>query len=216
MTMADSVLVQPRRRSFRQRAGRFLEDQVWRIQPRIRLVHLVAGILPESMFGPIRCWALRRAGAYVGYRSAFYGRIRLHGFRPKGSDLYLGDRVRISPRMSIDLSGPVRFEDDVCIGHDVMVLTADHQVGPPTRRCEKILPRPVTIRRGAWIGARATILPGVTIGEGSIVAAGSTVFRDVPANSLVGGSPARVIRMLDAEATASAGVTNRAHASVAG
>jgi acetyltransferase-like isoleucine patch superfamily enzyme len=56
--------------------------------------------------------------------------------------------------------------------------------------------KPVKIGNGVWIGANVTILPGVTVGENAVIAAGAVVTKDVPANSIVGGNPARVIRML--------------------
>jgi maltose O-acetyltransferase len=73
-----------------------------------------------------------------------------------------------------------------------------------SRRAGDLKAEPVTIGDGAWIGARATILPGVTIGGGAVVAAGSVVTRDLPANVLAGGVPARVIRELTVEAPLSA------------
>ena len=62
-----------------------------------------------------------------------------------------------------------------------------------------MIPAPIHIGRHVWIGANATVLPGVTIGEGAIVAAGAVVTKDVPKNTMVGGVPARVIRTIDEE-----------------
>lgn len=78
------------------------------------------------------------------------------------------------------------------IGHNVVIATVNHPL-EPSRRGD-IVPAPVHIGKGAWIGANATILPGVTVGDGAVVAAASVVTRDVPAGTVVVGSPARVLR----------------------
>ncbi|MEP7190805.1 MAG: DapH/DapD/GlmU-related protein, partial [Roseiflexaceae bacterium] len=81
-------------------------------------------------------------------------------------------------------------------GHHVVVLTGSHEVGPPSQRAAALYTKTVTIGDGAWLGARCTILPGVTIGAGAIVAAGAVVNRDVPPNTLVAGIPAHVVKSL--------------------
>ena len=78
----------------------------------------------------------------------------------------------------------------------VIIITDDHEIGPPWHRCGDRVARPVVIEDGVWIGARVTLLPGVTIGRGSVVAAGAVVNKDVPPNTLVGGVPARILRTL--------------------
>jgi acetyltransferase-like isoleucine patch superfamily enzyme len=81
----------------------------------------------------------------------------------------------------------------VSIGHHCVLATTDHQTGPDWQRCGEIECRPITIGDGSWLGARVTVVPGVTIGRGVIVAAGAVVTRDVPADAKVAGNPARVI-----------------------
>jgi maltose O-acetyltransferase len=78
-------------------------------------------------------------------------------------------------------------------------LTVDHEIGPSENRCGEVLVAPVIIGDGAWLASRVTILPGVTVGNGSIVAAGAVVTHDVPPNTLVAGVPARVVRDLPEE-----------------
>lgn len=80
--------------------------------------------------------------------------------------------------------------------HQVLILTTSHEIGPQGQRAAALEARPVCIGSGAWLGARCTILPGVTIGAGAIIAAGAVVSRDVPANTMVAGIPARVIKSL--------------------
>ncbi len=82
------------------------------------------------------------------------------------------------------------------LGHEVAILSATHEIAGPDQRAGHTIGRPVTVERGAWIGARATMLGGVTIGAGSIVAAGAVVARSTKPNTVVGGVPARELREL--------------------
>ena len=113
----------------------------------------------------------------------------------KGRELSLGSRSSIGINASIH--GPVSIGDDVMMGPQVYIYALAHgalrtdipmidQPAPP--------PRPVTILDDVWIGARCILLPGVTIGRGSILAAGAVVSHDVPAYSVVAGVPARVVK----------------------
>lgn len=97
----------------------------------------------------------------------------------------------------IEASEKVTIGRNVGIGHQVTICTSTHEMGPAERRAGTAYAKPVTIGDGAWIGARATILPGVTVGAGAIVAAGAVVACDVPPNTMVGGVPAKFIKELD-------------------
>ena len=104
-----------------------------------------------------------------------------------------GDRCFVNVGVTIVADESVRIGSDVAIGHDAFVIdTGMHGLEgrPPTTS-------PVTIGDGAWVAARAMVLPGVTVGSRSVVAAGSIVTRDVPDDTLVAGSPAVVVRTLD-------------------
>ena len=76
------------------------------------------------------------------------------------------------------------------------LITSSHPLAPSQRRSQ-VIAKPIVIERNVWIAAGATIIGGVTIGENAVVAAGSVVTRDVPANTLAGGNPARSIRAID-------------------
>ena len=111
-----------------------------------------------------------------------------------GGNISLGERVFVNHACSfLDLGG-ITIEDDVMIGPQVKITSENHPVEVATRKT--MVPAQVLIRRNAWIGAGATILPGVTIGENSVVAAGAVVTKDVPANTVVGGVPAKVLKTI--------------------
>lgn len=86
--------------------------------------------------------------------------------------------------------------DNVLIGPYVRIISDTHEIGGPQKRAATNKWLPISIGDGTWIGAGATILGGVTIGAGCIIAAGAVVVKDVPANTSVGGVPARPLRML--------------------
>lgn len=111
-----------------------------------------------------------------------------------GKHIKLGKNVFINHACSfLDLGG-ITVEDHVLIGPRVNLITENHPVDPTKRKHLDV--RSILIKRNAWIGAGATILPGVTIGENSIVAAGAVVNKDVPDNTVVGGIPARHIKAI--------------------
>ncbi|RYC67610.1 MULTISPECIES: sugar O-acetyltransferase [Spirosoma] len=111
-----------------------------------------------------------------------------------GRFIRLGKNIFINHACSFLDIGGIIIEDDVQIGPRVNLTSENHPLDPADRTT--LIPRPVVIKRNAWIGAGATILPGVTVGENAIVAAGAVVSRDVPPNTVVAGVPARVVKSL--------------------
>ncbi len=104
----------------------------------------------------------------------------------------LGKHVFINHACSFLDMGGITLEDHVLIGPKVNLITENHPLNPEDRRA--LIGKPILIKRNAWIGAGAIILPGVTVGENSMVAAGAVVSKDVPANTVVGGIPAKFIK----------------------
>ena len=94
----------------------------------------------------------------------------------------------------LDLGG-ITIEDNVLIAPKVSLLSEGHPVNPNDR--QSLVPGHIHVKKNAWIGAGATILPGVTIGENAVVAAGAVVSKDVPANTVVGGVPAKIIKSIN-------------------
>jgi acetyltransferase-like isoleucine patch superfamily enzyme len=112
-----------------------------------------------------------------------------------GTDISVGRNVFINQNCTFYDLGGLDIADDVMIGPNVSLITSGHPI-EPSRRRDFVIAKPIVIERNVWIAAGATVIGGVTIGENSVVAAGSVVTRDVPPNSLVGGNPARLIRSI--------------------
>jgi acetyltransferase-like isoleucine patch superfamily enzyme len=109
-----------------------------------------------------------------------------------GKNTTIGKNVFINfDCVFLDLGGII-IEDDVLIAPKVSLLTEGHPIEAENR--QSLTVAPIQIKKNAWIGANATILPGVTIGANAVVAAGSVVRKDVPDNTVVGGIPAKIIK----------------------
>jgi acetyltransferase-like isoleucine patch superfamily enzyme len=111
-----------------------------------------------------------------------------------GDEIRVGHNVFVNQNCTFYDLGGLDIADDVMIGPNVSIITAGHPLDPLQRRAT--VGKPISIERNVWIAAGATIIGGVTVGENSVVAAGSVVTKDVPPNTLVGGNPARVIRSI--------------------
>lgn len=108
--------------------------------------------------------------------------------------LRIGDGVNIGWRCTVDARGEIEIGNDVVIASDSIILTADHDINDS---CFKARYRKIKIEDRAWICTRSTILGGVTIGEGAVIAAGSVVTKNVEPYTVVGGIPAKVISKRD-------------------
>ena len=120
-----------------------------------------------------------------------------HFERLLDSHLTIGDHVRITARCRITCAGNITIEDDVLFAPDVFVTDHNHGTNPEIEggySPQDITIKDVVIKKGAWLGQRACVLPGVVIGEHSIIGANSVVTKAVPAFSMAVGSPAKVIK----------------------
>lgn len=106
-----------------------------------------------------------------------------------GKDIFINMGV-----MFTDLGG-ITVEDKVLIGPQAKILSVNHPTDPKRRR--GLILKPVVLKKNCWIGAGATILPGVTVSENAIIAAGAVVNKDVPPDMIVGGIPAKVLRHVE-------------------
>lgn len=112
-----------------------------------------------------------------------------------GKNINIGKRVFINSGCRFQDQGGITIGDDALIGHNVVLATLNHAIDAENRK--DMIPAPIVIGKNVWIGANATVLPGVTIGDNSIIAAGAVVTNDVPENTIVGGVPARAIKKID-------------------
>lgn len=136
---------------------------------------------------------------------AMFARMYLHGC---GRNVDIEKKTRFSHRLCLGtnsgigvgarLYGPVTIGDNVMMGPECWIYTQNHATADITRPMREQGPqpeRPVVIGDDVWIGGRVTILPGVTIGSGVIIGAGSVVTKDVPDYAVVGGNPAKILKM---------------------
>lgn len=114
-----------------------------------------------------------------------------------GKNITVGKEVFINSCCHFQDQGGIVIGDNVLIGHNVTLATLNHDENPERR--QSIHPAPIEIGKNVWIGSNVTILQGIKIGDGAIVGAGSVVTRDVPANCIVAGNPARMLRYIGKE-----------------
>lgn len=111
-----------------------------------------------------------------------------------GKNITFGKDVFINSCCHFQDQGGITIEEGVLIGHNVVLATINHALEPEKNRINCYAP--IHIGKHVWIGSNAVILPGVTIGDWAVVAAGAVVTKDVPARTVVGGSPARIIKTI--------------------
>ena len=113
-----------------------------------------------------------------------------------GQNITVGKNVFINTSCHFQDQGGITIGDGALIGHNVVLATLNHDLDPAKRA--NLHPAPIRIGNDVWIGSNATVLPGVTIGDGAIVAAGAVVTKDVAPLTVVAGVPAREIKRIDA------------------
>ncbi|MFH5805127.1 WcaF family extracellular polysaccharide biosynthesis acetyltransferase [Alienimonas sp. DA493] len=130
---------------------------------------------------------LRAFGAKIGAGLVMKPNVRIKDPR----NLVVGDHCWVGEGVWIDNLAPVRLGHNVCLSQGAYLCTGGHD---HTRPSFDLFVEPITIEDQAWVGAKAVLLPGVTIGAGAVVAAGSVVTKDVPPGMIVGGNPAGVLK----------------------
>lgn len=114
-----------------------------------------------------------------------------------GRNIHFGKNVFVNSACTFMDRGGITIDDEVFIGPKVNLITINHDINPFNRNTT--ICKPIHIEKRVWIGVAATILPGVRIGENSIIGANAVVTKDVPSNTIVGGNPAKVIKTIDVE-----------------
>lgn len=112
-----------------------------------------------------------------------------------GKNITIGRHVFINACCHFQDHGGVTLGDGCQIGHNVVFATLNHGIAPEDR--VHTYPAPIVLGKNVWVGSNATILQGVTVGDNAIIAAGAVVTKDVPADTIVGGVPAKVIRRIN-------------------
>lgn len=134
------------------------------------------------------CEVRQLVSEIIGQKIAASIEIRLPFYSDYGHNIKLGERVFINANvMMVDLGG-ITIENDVLIGPGAYLISVNHKLDPQHRKELEL--KPVVVKQNAWIGAKATILPGVTVGKNAVVT------KDVTANTVVAGNPAKIIKKL--------------------
>lgn len=149
--------------------------------------------LPRFLiFNLLKSNCLRMMGAKVGDRVNYYPGVWITPVK----NLKIGDDVNLALEVIITTAGGVTIGDRTMVGYRTMILSGNHAIPDRSKRIfdsGRVL-RPVLIGNDVWIGGGCMIMPGVTIGEGAVVAGGSVVTKNVKPLTIVGGSPAKFIR----------------------
>jgi len=189
MATAVQPLAQPKGK-----LGFYTRAILGQVRLKLRLANLLCGLLPDFGSGVIRARVYRLIGLDIGSAAFIMGNVELTG----GTDgfygrLHVGQGASIATHVTINVDAEVTVGSNVSLGPFVKIYSGTHPIGPGSlRRLADVVAKPVTIEDGCWIGLGAIILPGVTVGHGSIVAAGAVVDQDVPPNSHIVGNPAQV------------------------
>jgi maltose O-acetyltransferase len=159
------------------------------------LLYLTNHVVAHIPFFAVRhFWYRRLVGVALGSDSAIAMGVCIFFYGPffrRTAKLCIAENTIVNRDCLLDARGGLTIGANVSISPEVMLITSEHLVDDPDFAIED---KPIVIEDYVWIGSRATVLPGVTIGQGAVVAAGALVTKDVPAYAVVGGVPAKKIR----------------------
>ncbi|MFE7277105.1 sugar O-acetyltransferase [Streptomyces sp. NPDC057623] len=193
-----------------------MSEEYFALDPRTNLERMVAGDLYIAD-DPEIARKLRRAGLLAARYQAAYiedaaaaqailsellgsvgdgTHVRPPLFVDYGSNITIGARTFVNYNLTALDVAAITIGDDCQIGPGVQLLTPTHPVAPQPRRDKLEAAKPITIGNNVWLGGGAVVLPGVTIGDNSAIGAGAVVTRDVPADVVAVGNPARPVRNL--------------------
>lgn len=175
-----------------------VEEVGWAKAARFGLMAVAMLPYRVALFPPLRAAWLRLLGARIGSRVVLHD-VRFFNLYRRGlTGLSVGDECFLGDECLLDLAEEIVLGPQVTLAERVLILTHTN-VGYKDHPLQKHFPAhaaPVRIDRGSFVGANVTLLPGITVGAGSFVAAGAVVTADVPPGALVAGAPARHVRAL--------------------
>lgn len=165
---------------------------------RITVKRLFAYFCVNHLFSGARCFELKRkllnfAGCEIGENTKVVGPVICTGVLRVGQNCWIGRDFVVHGH------GTVEIGENCDVAPEVSFFTGGHQIGDACRRAGNAQNYNIHIGKGTWIGARTTITNNVTIGDGCVVAANACVVKSIPDNMLVGGVPAKVIKVLHDE-----------------
>ncbi len=156
--------------------------------------YLTNHLISHIPFFAVRLWWYRHVvGVRIGHEAAVFMGCFWYFYSPFGRNpqpAVIGSHTIINRRCTLDIRGGLWIGNNVSISPEVMLITSNHLKDDPEFGIED---KPILIEDYAWVGSRATVLPGVTVGRGAVIAAGAVVTQDVPPYSVVAGVPAKIV-----------------------
>ena len=180
-------------------SGKFINvliNELSGCHPRLLFIQGLAALLPTEAFIRLRPRLYRLAGIRIGHGTVMSGRLRLTGAGAVTCRLIIGNNCYLNENITFNLGATVTLEDNVSVGMECLFITNTHEMGSADFRAGTVVNKPVSVGRGAWLGARVTVLPGANIGAGAVVASGAVVVGDVKANVIAAGVPIKIVREL--------------------
>jgi len=174
-----------------------INEELAGVHPRLIFYQALVKLIPNLAGLRLRRILYRLAGVNVGRNVSIFDTLKLTGAGPICKRLTIGESCIINAPTHFNLGAPVTIGRGVGIGPYSVFITDSHRLGDPSFRAGDLYAMPIEVGDGAWLGTSVTVLPGVKIGKGAVIAAGSVVTKDVPDNVLSGGVPAKIIKALD-------------------
>ncbi|MCW3059419.1 MAG: transferase hexapeptide repeat containing protein [Capsulimonas sp.] len=178
-------------RRISQRMARESRGLLGVFRPRIWFWTGLARLLPDFAATSLRTQFFRMAGCDIAPGVALLGSPKLIGSGNIAARLHIASGAIVAPGVTFGLDAEITIGEKVSISPMATIYTATHAMGFGSQRMNPaVSPKAVVVERGAWVGMQALILPGVTLGQGCVISAGSVVAQNVTANTLAAGNPA--------------------------
>jgi maltose O-acetyltransferase len=189
--------VNDERPGFVHRLSQAVASELAQVRPRQHLLSMVSRAIPPNVGAEVRASLLRARGIHVGQRTLVHGTPDVTGGESRGFEkLSIGDDCVIHEGCQFEVGDVIQIGNGVTIGHQVLIITTTHELGPRTHRCGPAVRHPVIVEDGVIIGPRCVILPGVTIGAGAVIDSSTVVNKSVPPNVRMRGIPAKQVEQL--------------------